>query len=150
MKTILMVMLVLVASAATAVAGYFYGFNQGQTQAQNIRAEFFSQRAGALGNPPSVGGPNASADPNQGGPRGGGNVAARGTVGVIKSVQGNTLQLTEANGSTVNVTLDAQTTIQKMTPATNADLQVGQRVTIQGNVSGNTVAARTIILGMGQ
>ena len=150
MKTILMVMLVLVASAATAVAGYFYGFNQGQTQAQNIRAEFFSQRAGALGNPPSAGGSNTAPDANQGGPRGGGNVAARGTVGVIKSVQGNTLQLTEANGSTVNVTLDAQTTIQKMTPATNADLQVGQRVTIQGNVSGNTVAARTIILGMGQ
>ena len=148
MKTLLMVLLVLIASAATAVAGYFYGFDQGQTQAQNVRAEFFSQRAGA----PSGAMPEASqtGQPGQAGQRAGGNLAARGTAGTIKSVQGNTLQLTAADGSAVNVTLDAQTTIQKLAPGASADLQAGQRVTIQGNTTGGTLTARLIIVGLGQ
>jgi hypothetical protein len=52
--------------------------------------------------------------------------------------------------SAVNVTLDAQTTIQKLAPGASADLQAGQRVTIQGNTTGGTLTARLIIVGLGQ
>ncbi|MBI5650288.1 MAG: hypothetical protein HZC40_07580 [Chloroflexi bacterium] len=158
MRLVLMILCIIIASAATAVAGYYYGFDQGQTQATNIRTEFFTQRGATTSGTPSASSSNATPDASQGGQPGQGQqrnpagqlAAQRGVIGVVKSVQGNTMQVTLANGNTVSVTLDAQTTIQKLGAGTQADLQAGQRVTVQGDQSGGAMVARTVILGLGQ
>jgi hypothetical protein len=158
MRLVLMLLCIIIASAATGVAGYYYGFDQGQTQAVNIRTEFFTQRGATTSGAPSASATNATPDASQGGqpgqgqPRGGAGQLAqqRGAIGVIKSVQGNSLTITAANGNTITVTLDAQTTIQKLGAGTTADLVAGQRVTVQGDQSGGAMIARTVILGLGQ
>ncbi len=159
MRIILMSVFVVIAALAGAGTGYLYGVDQGRTEAQNVRAEFLTTRAATTTNAPAANNSQPtgqSAQPGQGGQGQQGqqrnvNLAnARGTVGTVKSVQGNTLQVTTQDGSTVNVTMDAQTTIQKLAPAANADLQTGQRVTIQGNVANGAVTARLIVVGLGQ
>lgn len=164
MRVILMSVFVIVAALAGAATGYLYGVDQGRTEAQNVRAEFLTTRT-AAGNTQPTGQTTQQTQPAQSGQGGQGQaqgqgqgqqrnpaglVNLRGAVGTIKSVQGNTMQVTAADGSTVNVAMDAQTTIEKLAPATNADLQVGQRITVQGNLNSGTVTARTIILGLGQ
>lgn len=153
MRTILMIIFVLIAALAGAGTGYLYGVDQGKLEAQNIRVEFASTRAAAPApSAPSAADPNAQTGPGgQGQQRGGGvQLVQRGTAGVIKSVQGNTLQVTTQDGSTVNVTMDANTSVQKMAAGATADLKAGERVTIQGAASGGTVTARLIIVGLGQ
>ncbi|MBI5301310.1 MAG: hypothetical protein HY868_04165 [Chloroflexi bacterium] len=148
MKTVLMIVFILIAAIAGAATGYLYGVDQGKTEATNVRAEFFAARA-APSNPSAD--PNAATQPGQQNQaRGAGLAALRGTAGIIKSIQGNTLQVTAQDGSTVNVNLDAQTNVQKMVPGTNADLKAGERITVQGNASSGTVNARLIIVGLGQ
>jgi len=159
MRTILMSVFIVIAALAGAGTGYLYGVDQGKLEAQNIRTEFASTRAAApAASAPSAAqtpDPNAQANPSgqgqQGQPRGGANqLLQRGTAGVIKSVQGNTLLVTAQDGSTVNVTMDANTSVQKMTAGATADLKAGERVTIQGAASGGNVTARLIIVGLGQ
>lgn len=149
MRTILMIVFVLIAALAGAGTGYLYGVDQGKLEAQNIRVEFASARAASMTPVAPAADPNAPA--GQGQPRGGGaQLVQRGTAGVIKSVQGNSLQITTQDGSTVNVTMDANTSVQKMAAGATADLKTGERVTIQGAASGGNVTARLIIVGLGQ
>lgn len=136
MKTVLVAVVVLVLLAIVGVGAFFAGSAYGQSQAQNTRAEFFRERlapAGGQGNMTQMG--------QQGQRTESGRIAANGTV---KSVQGNTLQVTAQDGSTVTVTVDAQTVIQKTITGTAADLQPGLRVTVMSDQTGNNVAARVI------
>jgi arginase family enzyme len=146
MKTILIAILVVVLVAVVGVGAFFFGRDSGYTEAQNIRLEFVRERSA----PPSTSGiPSAPGDTTAQsgqGQRAGGQQIRRATVGTVKSVQGNTVQISAADGSTTNITLDVQTTIQKLATATAADIQPGQRVTVQSDASGS---ARTIIVGLG-
>ena len=65
-------------------------------------------------------------------------------TGTIKSINGDTIQVSTAL-SVTTVNLAAATTVLQTTPATTADLQVGQQVTVRGQRdAAGTVTATTI------
>ena len=68
--------------------------------------------------------------------------AGRGTLGTLKSVNGNTLTLTTMQGSDVTVDVNDSTSIQKTIAGTISDLQQGESVTVMGtqDASGNITA----------
>lgn len=137
MKIALTAVLVVVVAAATGIGGYFVGHNAGLSDAQNIRAQFFQQRSGQGGQ----GGPGGPS--GQGGQGGQGGFAGRrpAAFGTVKSVQGNTIELSMQDGSTVTVNTDAQTTVIKTVTGAVTDIQPGQRITVMGaQGSGGTPA----------
>ncbi len=144
MRTILVIVVVVVLVGVVGVGAFYAGSNYGFAQAQNIRTEFFQGRQGQ-------GGPSAQGTPSANGTRGtgaqggqGGQLAGRGVNGTVKSVQGNTMVITERNGSTVTVTINAQTAIQKLSTGTTSDLQPGMNVVVTSNETGSNIAAQTI------
>ena len=70
-----------------------------------------------------------------------------GLGGTVKSVSGNTIQLTGFDGSTVTVKVDDKTTIQKTAPATLSDIRANLQITVVGDASGGTITARMIRIG---
>jgi hypothetical protein len=141
MKQILVIVIgALVIAGVAGGVGYALGTQNGMAQAQNIRNEFFQQRGGPFGqgtNPSAAGTPFAG----QGQP---GAFGGRGTSGVVKSVDGNTIQLTAQDGSSITVKVDNNTTYQKTTTATLADVKANTRITVIGETSSGTVTARSI------
>ncbi|MDE3088099.1 MAG: hypothetical protein KGJ80_01780 [Chloroflexota bacterium] len=138
MKIVLIVLVAIVLAAATGFGGYTVGHSAGLTEQQAIRAEFFQQRAGAQSTDPA--GQNGAARNSQFG---------RGTIGTVKSVQGNVIQLTAQDGSVVTVTVDAQTQFQKTANATISDVQTGERITVLSDQTGSNITARTIQIRQG-
>lgn len=126
---VLGVVVLLVIAAATGVGAYAAGKKVGQTEALDARAQFFQDRGGANGgNLGAFGGGN------------GGNGATGGnrqfnrdnfTGGQVKSVNGNTIELSTAT-SVIKVNVSDKTQIQKMDQGTLSDVQTGQRVTVIG------------------
>ncbi len=137
MKTLLAAVLVLVLVGVVGFGAYSYGESIGLTQAQNIRADFFSSRQGAA---------NGTVDPAQSGQGGqrAGQGARPAATGTVKSIQGNTMTVTQRDGSSVTVNIDAQTVIQKTTSASPSDIQPGQNVTVSSSQTGNNITAQTI------
>jgi hypothetical protein len=137
MKTFLAAVLVLVLVGIVGFGAYSYGESVGFTQAQNIRAEFFSSRQGAT---------NGAADPAQAGASGqrGGLGARAAATGTVKAVQGNTVTVTQRDGSTVTVNIDSQTVIQKTTSGLVNDIQPGQSITVMSSQTGANITAQTI------
>lgn len=136
MKTVLIAILVVGLVVVAGVGGFFAGTSYGETQAQNIRSEFFRTRQGGANGQGANGG--------QTGQQGGGQFGRPLATGTVKSVQGNTIQVSQQDGSTVTVTMNSQTTIQKTSAGTAADLQPGTRVTVTGEQNGSDVTARVI------
>ena len=66
--------------------------------------------------------------------------------GIVKSVKGNTLEVTAQNGSVVTVSIDAQTQIQKTVSGAATDIAVGARITVLSDQTGANVTARIIQL----
>jgi hypothetical protein len=134
--------------AIALLAGSFYGgvAYQRSVQARN-QAAFLTQRGfGANGIPQS--GFDLGGAPQPGGARGG---FGGGATGSIKSINGNTLEISTAqNVTTVN--LDDSTRIEKSAPASVSDLQVGDRVTVTGQRDANGVitASQILITSTGQ
>ena len=117
MKTAIISVLVILLIAGVGVGAFLAGQNNGLTQAQNIRNEFFQSR---------VTGQSGQGDAGQRGQGGQGAQFGRpAATGTVKSIQGNIIQVTMRDGSTVNVTLDGQTVIQKTSNVTKADIQPG-------------------------
>ena len=156
-----LIVLMLVVGGLAFAAGAAYG----NTQAQNIRAEFFQNRpaqgqGGAQGQfaqgqsgQQRQGQPGQSDQADQSG-RGGqlaqgqaqgpgqfGRIAA---TGIVKSVQGNKIELTMQNGNTVTVMVDTQTQINKTTSGSISDIQTGSRIIVMSDQTGNNVTARSI------
>src|SRR5689334_19757946 len=116
MKTIFMSLAALVVLGIGAVGGYFYGMNVGIAQANDIRSQFAAQRGlttGAAGAGGAGGTGGAAATQGGQGGFGGfggqGGAGGQGTFGSVKSVEGNTIELTSAQGATVKVTVTDQT-----------------------------------------
>lgn len=141
MKAAIITVLVLLVIVIVGVGAFFAGSSYGEAQAQNIRSEFFASRQGGTGG--QFGQPGQGGQPGQQGQGNfaGGRPAATGTV---KSVEGNTVQVTEQNGNTVTVTVNGQTSIQKTINGTTADLTAGTRITVMGSQNGGTVTASVI------
>ncbi len=138
MKTLYMIIGALVLIIVAGTGGFFAGNSYGQAQAQNIRSTFLRQRFGDQGNGNEQGLSGGQAF--QGGQFG--RPAASGT---LKSVNGNTLTISENNGSTVTVTVNAQTVIEKTVTGTPTDLQSGERITVLSDqTGGSNLVARSI------
>lgn len=136
MKTAIISILIVLLVAGVGAGAFIVGQNNGLTQAQNIRNEFFQSRVAGQG------GQTDATQRGQGGQNGQfGRPAATGTV---KSIQGNTIQVTMRDGSTVNVTLDGQTVIQKTSNGTKADIQPGQNITVMSSQTGENITAQVI------
>lgn len=138
MKSILLGLGVVVLMAIAGGAGYYLGTDNGLKQAQNIRAEFFQQRAGNFTNTAPTGDSASSAQGQR--TVGQGQVAVLGgrpvAQGTIKSIDGNKITVTQQDGTATTITIDDKTTIQKQVNGTLADLTAGTRiiVTEQGNI----------------
>ena len=142
MKTVVISAIVALIVVVTGVGAFFVGDNYGQQQAQNIRNDFLRARQGGQGTPNGT--PGQTGQNGQGGAAGQfGRPVASGTV---KSVTGNTLVVTQQDGTTVTVTVDSQTAIQKTASGTIADIQPGERVTVSSDQPGSNVTARSIQL----
>ncbi len=139
MKTVLIAIVVVVLMAGSGAAGYYFGNQNGLTTAQNIRTEFFAGRTGGTGGQFATG--NSQGTPQAQGTRGGGQggqggqfaglLAGRATAnGSVKTVQGNTITVTQNDGSSATVTVDDKTTIQKFVTGTIADVQPGLTIIV--------------------
>ena len=139
MKIVLAVVVAIVLIGAAGFGGYTMGHSAGLSDAQNVRNEFFQQRSGQ-------GGGNGQFAQGQGGQGGQNGQFARrpAAFGTVKSVQGNTIELTAADGSTVTVSTSAQTTVQKTVAGAVSDIKPGYRVSVVGSQSGGSVTATEI------
>ena len=83
-----------------------------------------------------------------GGANGGG--FGGGVAGTIKSINGDTVEISTAQNVTT-VTLSPSTTVMQSVAATSADLQVGQTVTVRGqrDSSGNVAASSIQVVPAG-
>jgi hypothetical protein len=130
------------------LAGSFYGgvAYQSSVQTRN-QAAFFTQRGFGVNGTPEPGF-GLGGTPQPGGARGG---FGGGATGSVKSINGNTLQISTAQDVTT-VNLDDSTRIEKSAPATTSDLQVGLRVTVTGQRDANGVitASQILIISTGQ
>lgn len=129
MKTILVSVAVVVLIAIAGGAGYYLGDQNGFTRAQNIRTEFINQRFGAQG--AGIDASQFAGGQQRSGGQGTAQFAGRPTAsGTVKSVEGNKITVTQPDGSTVSVTVDDKTVIQKQVTGAIADVQVGMRITV--------------------
>ena len=139
------------------VGAFMTGRNAGLTEQVNIRTEFSQQRTGNQGGgPPGTGGTFGNAAGTPGAASGDAAQAARNAQGralangVVKSVQGNTVTVTQQrDGSTATLTVDDKTIIEKMVTGTLADIQPGWRIAATEQQTGTTTIRR-IVLTQGQ
>jgi hypothetical protein len=139
----------------TGVLAYNTGVQTGTTQAQNIRTEFLSTRSAGTQN----GGGFAQGGNQGNNPAAAGAAFRGGGIYTVKSVQGNTIQVTAQDGSAVTVNVNAQTVIEKTTTGVLTDVQPGMRIIVAGGgqggssssaSSGAPITARTIQIQPGQ
>jgi hypothetical protein len=78
---------------------------------------------------------------------GGGNGAGGGLTGTVASVQGTTIQVKTANGSTVTVTLLPSTTITRTAAAPPTDITAGETISVRGQTGSNgTTTAQSVAI----
>ncbi len=136
MKSTLIAIVVIVLVVVVGVGGFFAGNSFGSNaQALSTVNQFRTRRAGT-GAP--GGAPSGQGTP--GGTQGRRPVA----FGTVKSVQGNTIQVTAQDGTLTTVTTDSKTVVLKTVTGAMTDIQPGERVTVMGSQSGNDVTATDI------
>jgi hypothetical protein len=114
---------IIVALAAVGAGSFYGGTLYERQQVASVRNSFFNGRGGT------------------GGGGGGAGGFGGGVFGTVKSITGNTIQIsTPQNVTTVN--LSAATTVMKTITGTVSDIQVGQTITVRGqrDSSGNVTA----------
>ena len=141
MKTAVIAAIVVVLIAVVGVGAFFAGSSYGQQQAQNTRAEFFNARGGG-----GAGGQFAQNGQNGQNAQGGQTFGRPAATGTVKSVNGDTLVVTQRDGSTVTVTVNSLTQIIKTVNGTPSDLQPGENITVMSSQTGSNVTAQTIQL----
>lgn len=141
---------VLVLLIVVGAGAYIAGRNAGLTEQLNIRTEFFQQRAGNPSGAPSAPGTFGS-DTTQAARTAQGRQLA---AGVVKSVQGNVIQVTQRDGSTTSITLDDKTTsVTKTIAGTLADIQPGWTIIVSEQTGTGGTIHRVLLtqeLGQGQ
>jgi hypothetical protein len=141
MRIAFIIVLAIVVIAVVGIGAYQFGESNGLTQAQTIRSEFFQSRST---NSNAQGGTNSQQGTNVRSQTG--RPVASGT---IKSIDGTTIQLTQQDGSTATVSLNAQTVIQKVVVGSATDLQIGERITVQGTQTNGQTTAQSIQISQG-
>jgi len=133
-KTIGIIVGVIVLCAAVGAGAFYGGTVYECQQVANVRNSFFNGRGGNGGT---------------GGGGGGGGIGG-GVFGTVKSITGNTIQIsTPQNVTTVD--LSDATTFMKTITGTVSDVQVGETITVRGqrDSSGNVTADSIQILPAG-
>jgi hypothetical protein len=151
-KNILIIVGVIVLVLVVGAGGFWGGMTYQNNQNNQSQARFFQQRGGfpaggdvtggsfEINGTPMPGGGPMTFDQSQGNFRGGG------TMGQVKSMDGNVLQLSTAQDvTTVNLTGD--TIIIKSVEGTVSELQPGTRVMVVGerDDQGNITASQITI-----
>jgi hypothetical protein len=136
--------------AALIAGGSFYGGMAYQTrQADQVRNRFMQARGMIEGDMPQFGQfPGGDLPEGMQPPSGGGlGFPGRGTIGVVKSIDGHVMTISTARDVTT-VTLSEDTRIQKYAPAAIADLQPGVRVMVTGqqDEDGKITASQILIV----
>ncbi len=144
MKTAIVAILVVVLLIVVGALAYNEGQAAGLTEATNIRTQFLQSRGGTTGGATQQGGAAQQGGSSQQGQAARSQASRPIATGVVKSVSGDMLELTQQDGTTVTVTFSSQTVIQKTVTGTANDLQIGQRVSIQGSQT-NTGDTATVI-----
>jgi hypothetical protein len=155
-KSILSIVLAVVLLGGAGVGGYFLGVEDGKAQAADTRQQVVPEQLGGSdvaemwrslqgqGQGQAQGQlrfPQGQADtgtlPS---------IAGRGgTIGTIKSIEGNTLVISTGDRD-VKVVVSDDTRITMTTEGTVGDLEVGERITVAGQTEGDTVTATQIQL----
>lgn len=144
MKNILMIVGAIVLVGIVAAGCFWAGMTYQGNQADQVRQQFMSER----GLPPD------GAQFMEGGAPGGRHFQASGagfpgggTMGEIKSIDGNTLTLSTAESVTV-VHLSADTPVQKTETTGIEELQEGMRVMVRGeeDKNGEIMASQVTII----
>ncbi len=148
---ILVALGVLVLLIVVGVGAFTAGRNAGLAEQVTIRTEFLQQRAGTTGGATSGTGAAANPAGTPGETAPGARAAAlqgRQLVnGVVKSVQGNVVTVTQQrDGSTTTLTIDDKTVIEKTTTGTLADIQPGWRITAVEQTAGGTTTRRVVLM----
>ena len=137
---------VLILLIIVGAGAFMTGHNAGLTEQVNIRNEFFQQRAG------NQGGVSGNASGTPGAASGDAAQAARNAQGralangVVKSVQGNTVTVTQQrDGSSATLTVDDKWIIEKMVNGTVADIQPGWRIAATEQQTGTTTIRRIVL-----
>ena len=135
-RKIVLIVVMIVALVAVGAGAFYGGTVYAAQQATNTRASFFAGRGGAGG----TGGAGANGAGGFGG----------GVTGTIKSISGDTIQVSTAL-SVTTVSVSGSTTVLKTAAATTADLQVGQQVTVRGqrDAAGNVTATTIQVVPAG-
>ena len=154
MKKALLIVGAILIAGLIAAGSFWEGMTYQTKQVEQVRSNFFAARGfGDQGQIPQGGQftPGAGGQTSGGFPQAGGQnqgfFGGRGTIGQVKTIEGNVMTVSTAqNVTTVNFT-DA-TQIQKSVSGTTADLQPGTRVMITGDKAndGSITANRITIL----
>jgi hypothetical protein len=142
-KNILMIAGVIVLVALAGAGGFWGGMAYQDNRDSQAQTRFFEQRGGLPADGQIPEGMQLPEDGQfQGGLRGMG-----GTMGEVKSIEGNVLTLSTAQNVTT-VTLSEDTKIVKSVEGTAGDLQAGVQVTVSGETDkdGNINASQITII----
>ncbi len=127
-------LLVIVVAAGVGLGAYAYGVNVGQTQALKDRARILQDRESQ----PAMPGGSRSSPP------------ANTISGQVKQLADDTIELNTLTGVIV-VTVNDQTQYQKTVPGSLADIQPGERITVQCNRGADgSYTARFLQIGGGR
>ncbi|MCI0475426.1 MAG: hypothetical protein L0Y55_04210 [Anaerolineales bacterium] len=135
---VLLTLGVLVLLIAVGVGAFMYGRSAGLTEQVTIRTDFIQQRASAPSGTGTTGNP-ASGDAARN-PQG-----RQLAAGVVKSVQGNVIQITQRDGSTTSYTLDDKTLVTKTTSGTLADIQPGWTIIVSEQTGAGGTTQRVLL-----
>ena len=145
MKKVLIIVGVILGAIVLSAASFWGGMTYQTKKVDQTRSNFFAARGGEPGNGQF---PNDGQFPNSAqGQQGQGFFRGGGTVGQVKSIDGDVLTLSTAQNVTT-VTLSDSTTVMKTVEGTTSDLQPGMRVMVAGepDSKGNLTASQITIL----
>ncbi len=138
MKKVVIVIVAIVLAVGIAAGSFYGGMAYERTQANSVRNAFLRSRGLSA---------NGNGSANGQGSNGARGFFGGGVTGQVKSLNGNTLQISTAQNVTT-VTLSSSTVIDKTTAGATTDLQPGDRVLVTGSrdSSGNVTATQVLIL----
>jgi hypothetical protein len=167
--TILVLATIVAAFFGTWRVAYRMGESDGRTKVGAARAAFLARSGGApqpagSGQPGAGGGRqagggsavtgSAASGTTPSGTRASGSARAGGTgsslTGHVTKIDGNSINLQQTDNTTVIVTTDGTTTIEKLVPGALSDLKTGDLITVDGTKTGDTAFDAKTITSLGQ
>jgi hypothetical protein len=136
--------------AIMATAAFFAGVEvqkqAGKVKSTNANAALAT--AGATGAATGANGLGGGGSGGFGGFGGGGGTRGGRTAGLVTNVQPGVISVSDAQGNVVKIITSGNPTVNKTTPGTLSDIQIGSSIVVQGQpASDGSVKATSITLG---